>query len=128
MAQLVKNPPTMWETWVRSLDWEYPLEKGKAIHSSSPWSHKESYTTEQLSFSESSAGKESTCSEGDLGSIPVLGRSPGGGMATHSCILAWRIPMDRGAWWATVYVVEKSLTRLVTKPSTEKHRRLPRRC
>ena len=38
------------------------------------------------------------CNEGDLGSIPVLGRSPGGGMATHSCILAWRIPMDRGAW------------------------------
>ena len=26
------------------------------------------------------------------------GRSPGGGMATHSSILAWRIPMDRGAW------------------------------
>ena len=25
------------------------------------------------------------------------------GMATHSIILAWRIPMDRGAWWATVY-------------------------
>ena len=77
MAQLVNNPPTMWETWVRSLDWEYPLEKGKAIHSSSPWSHKESDTTEQLSLSESSAGKESTCNEGDLGSIPVLGRFPG---------------------------------------------------
>ena len=28
----------------------------------------------------------------DLGSIPALGRSPGGGMATHSNILAWRIP------------------------------------
>ena len=29
MAQLVKNLPTVWETWVRSLDWEDPLEKGK---------------------------------------------------------------------------------------------------
>ena len=34
VAQLVKNPPTMWETWVQSLGWEDPLEKGKATHSS----------------------------------------------------------------------------------------------
>ena len=34
------------------------------------------------------------------------------GMATHSSILAWRIPMDRGAWWATVHKVTKSHTRL----------------
>ena len=33
-AQLVKNPPTMWETWVWSPGWEDPLEKGKATHSS----------------------------------------------------------------------------------------------
>ena len=32
------------------------------------------------------------------------------GMTTHSSILAWRIPMDRGAWWATVHVVAKSQT------------------
>ena len=32
IAQLVKNLPAMWETWVRSLDWEDPLEKGKATH------------------------------------------------------------------------------------------------
>ena len=60
MAQLVKNPPAMWETWVRSLGWEDPLEKGKATHSSildwripraSPWGHKESDTTERLSLS-----------------------------------------------------------------------------
>ena len=31
---LVKNPPAMWETWIRSLGWEDPLEKGKAAHSS----------------------------------------------------------------------------------------------
>ena len=33
-AQLVKNPPAMWETWVRSLGWEDPLQKGMATHSS----------------------------------------------------------------------------------------------
>ena len=36
VAQLVKNPPAMWETWVRSLGWEDALEKGKATHSSIP--------------------------------------------------------------------------------------------
>jgi len=59
VAQLLKNPPAMWETWVRSLGWEDPLEKGKATHSStlawripySPWGRKESDTTEQLSLS-----------------------------------------------------------------------------
>ena len=59
MAQLVKNLPAMQETWVRSLGWEDPLEKGKATHSSilawriprrSPWGHKESDTTERLSL------------------------------------------------------------------------------
>ena len=34
VAQLVKNLPAMWETWVRSLDWENPLEEGKATYSS----------------------------------------------------------------------------------------------
>ena len=43
MAQMVKNPPVMWETWVRSLGWEYPLEKRMATHPSIlaqriPWS------------------------------------------------------------------------------------------
>ena len=33
VAQLVKNLPAMWETWVQSLDWENPLEKGKSTHS-----------------------------------------------------------------------------------------------
>ena len=42
MSQLVKNPPVMQETWFRSLDWEDPLEKGKATHFSTlawriPW-------------------------------------------------------------------------------------------
>ena len=34
VARLVKNLPVVWETWVSSLDWEDPLEKGKATHSS----------------------------------------------------------------------------------------------
>ena len=59
VAQLIKNPPTVWETWVRSLGWEDPLEKE---------------------------------------------------MATHFSTLAWRIPMDRGAWWATVHGVTKRWT------------------
>ena len=42
VAQLVKNPPEMQETWVQSLGWDDPLEKGKATHSSilawkAPW-------------------------------------------------------------------------------------------
>ena len=42
VAQLVKNPPAMWENWVRPLGWADPLEKGKATHSSvlawrTPW-------------------------------------------------------------------------------------------
>ena len=36
-------------------------------------------------------------------------------IATHSSILAWKIPMDRGAWWATVNRVAKSQTGLSTE-------------
>ena len=60
VAQLVKNLPAMWETWVQSLGWEDPLEKGKATHSSilawripwtvKSWGHKELDMTEQLSL------------------------------------------------------------------------------
>ena len=48
----------------------------------------------------------------DTSSIPVSGRSPGGGWRTHSSILAWRIAMDRGTWQATVHRVTKSHTQL----------------
>ena len=58
---MLKNLPAMWETWVKSLGWEDPLEEG---------------------------------------------------MVTHSSILAWTIPMDRGAWKATVHGVKKRLTGL----------------
>ena len=42
VAQMIKNLPAMWETWVPSLGWEDPLEKGMATHSSTlsweiPW-------------------------------------------------------------------------------------------
>ena len=48
----------------------------------------------------------------DMGSVPGLGRSPGGGHGNplqYSCL---ENPMDRGAWRATVHGVAKSLTRL----------------
>ena len=61
-------------------------------------------------FLSGSDGKESAYNVGELGSIPGLGNSLEEGMATHSSILAWRIPMDRAAWWATVHEVAKSLT------------------
>ena len=59
-TQMVKNPRAMWETWVRSLGWEDPLEKGTV------WS-----------FPHSSVSKESTHNAGDPGSIPGSERSPG---------------------------------------------------
>ena len=57
-------------------------------------------------------GKESACNAGDSGSIPGWGRSLENGMATHSSILSWRMPMDRGTWWGTVLRVTKSWTQL----------------
>ena len=65
MAQIIKNPPAMWETWVPSLGWEDPLEEGmtnplqysylenphgqRSLRGYSPWGRKELDTTEQLS-------------------------------------------------------------------------------
>ena len=52
VAQMVKIPPAMQETWVQSLSWEDPLEEGRATLSIlagySPWDRKESDTTEQI--------------------------------------------------------------------------------
>ena len=58
---MIKNPHAMWETWVRSLGWEDPLEEG---------------------------------------------------MATYSSILAWRIPMNKGALQAKSMGSQKSPTQL----------------
>ena len=78
----------------------------------SPHSNTHSYTQSDLGFRLGfpgvSDGKDSACNVGDLGLIPGLGRSLEEGMATHSSTLAWRIPMDRGAWWAEVHGVAKS--------------------
>ena len=63
VAQLAKNPPAVWETWVRSLDWEDPLKEGRErlptsvfwpgeFHGlCSPCGRKELDTAEQLSLS-----------------------------------------------------------------------------
>ena len=59
-----------------------------------------------LGFPSGLNGKESACSVGDLGWEDPLEE----GVATHSSSLAWRIPMDRGAWRATVHRVTKSQT------------------
>ena len=67
-------------------------------------------------FLYSSAGKESSCNardSGDTGLISELGRSTGvenGNPLQYSCL---ENPMDRGAWWATVYRVAESQTQLI---------------
>ena len=61
-----------------------------------------------MGFPGVSESKESTCNAGDLGSVPVLGRSPGEGKGyplQYSCL---GNSMDGGAWQATVHGVPKS--------------------
>ena len=93
----------MWETRVRSLGWEDPLEKEMAAHCSilawrMPWTEEPGelqsaglqrvgpdlvtsphLTKGIIGFPHSSVGKETACNLGDLGLIPGLGRSPGEG-------------------------------------------------
>ena len=59
-----------------------------------------------LGFPGVSDGKESACNPGGLGWEDLLEE----GMATHSSILAWKIPTDRGAWQVEVHEVAKSQT------------------
>ena len=75
--------------------------------------------TQHRGFVGGSDGKDSVCNAGDLAWTPGLGRSPEEGMATHSSISAWRVPMDRGDWWATVHGVAESDT--TDRPSTARH-------
>ena len=84
------NPPAMQETPVQSLDREVP------------WRRDRLPTPVFLGFPGGSDGKESACNAGAW--VRLLGwENPlEEGMATHFSILAWRIPMDRGALWATV--------------------------
>ena len=101
LAQLVKNPPAMQETQVQFLGQEDPLEKAQAtlssIHRLPSWPRWERIPLQ--------------C--GRPGFDPwVGGDPPEEGLATHSSILAWRIAMDRGAWWATGHRVSKNQTGL----------------
>ena len=80
VAQLVKKPPAMQETLVRSpgKGTGYPLQYS--------WASLVAQMVKSLQ------------SVGDLGSIPGLGRSPGGGNCTHSSILAWEILWTEEPW------------------------------
>ena len=80
IAQLVKNLPAIQETPIQFLGQEDPLEKDRLP------------TPVFLGFPCGSAGKESARNARDLGSVSGLGRFPGEGKATHSSVLAWRIP------------------------------------
>ena len=84
VAQLVKNPPAMRETWVGSLGWEDPLEKeqlptpvfwpGEFHGLYSPWGHKESDMTERLSLSKShSEGEVCESEENEIELIRIGG-------------------------------------------------------
>ena len=64
-----------------------------------------------MAFPGGSDSKESAYNMGDLGLIPGWEDPLQEGLATHSSILAWKIPMDRGAWH-TVHAVGKSWIRL----------------
>ena len=66
MAQLVNNPPAMWETWVQLLSWEPPSPVPGGGHGN-PFN---------IAFLGGSEGKESACNAGDPSSIPGLGRFP----------------------------------------------------
>ena len=112
MAQLVKNPATMQETWVWSLGWEDPFEKGMATHSSIiawriPWTEEPSRLQSMESQSRTrlcdyhhyhnifSGGSEvknpPALRETWVWSLSWKDRLEKG-MATHSSILGWRIP------------------------------------
>ena len=79
-----------------------------------------------LGFSGGSDGKESALDEGHLGSILGLGRSPEGEHGNRLRILAWRIPMDRGTWRATVHGVAELDT--TEQLSTAQHGELNPTC
>ena len=96
---MVKNLPAVQETWVQSLDWEDALEKGMATHSTIlAWripdrGCKESNTTERLPFHFS---------------LSCIGEGNGNPLQC-SCL---EDPRDGGAWWAAIYGVAQSQTRL----------------
>ena len=100
VAQLVKNPPAVQETSVLFLGREDLLERDRLP------------TPLFLGFPSGSAGKESACSVGGLGSILGLGRSPGEGQVYLLQYSGLENSTDRGAWQATVHGVANSRTGL----------------
>ena len=70
------------------------------------------YRYRYIGFSGGSDGKEYTCNVRDLGSIPGLGRSPGGWCGNAVQYYYLENPMDRGTWQAIVHVVTKHWTGL----------------
>ena len=65
-----------------------------------------------LDFPAGSESEETACSLGDLGLIPGLGRSPGGGNGNPLQYSSLENSVDRGVWWATVHGVTKGQTQL----------------
>ena len=65
-----------------------------------------------LGFPDGSVGEEFVCHKGDVGSIPGLERSLGGGTGNPHQYFWLGNPMDRGAWQATIQGVTKSQTQL----------------
>ena len=106
VAQLIKKMPAMWDTWVRSLGWEDPLEKGKATHFGIlarriPWTvysiQLQSLTGLSLSdfhfhFSGGSVVKNLPANAGDADWIPGSGRFPGGGNTNPLQYSCWKFP------------------------------------
>ena len=90
--------------WIRD---ENAYPSGPESVFSAPWSLRSYSALLVLGLPQWPSGNEAACSGRDPGSVPGLGRSPEEGMATHSSILAWRIPMDRGAWRATAQRLAK---------------------
>ena len=123
VAQLVKNLPAMCETWVWSLGWEDPLEKGKATHSSIlawriPWTvysmGSQRVIHDWMTFTSGWVVKNTLANAADTGLIPGSGKSPGEGNGSplqYSCL---GNTMERGAWWAIVHGVTKELTQWLT--------------
>ena len=95
VAQLVKNLPAMRETWVLSLGWEDPLEKGTTTHSSIlAWRIQQTEELGRLQFKGCRVGHD--CS-----------RHTGEGYGTPLQYFCLENPMDRGAWWAAVHGVAR---------------------
>ena len=133
MAQLVKNLPAMWETWVWSLGWEDPLEKGKATHTSilawkfhgqSTGSHSRTWWSDfhfSLLLRVGWFCLPGTEIKNSLMQLdPWVGKIRGEGNGYPFQYSGLDNSINRGIWQATVHGVAKSLTRLTEQLSLTK--------